>query len=108
VQCGARDSAQCESNGCSEVTCRPAFEDYEEPISCTILSATDCAKAAGCALVSGKCTGDTLCGPQTDANVCDALGNCYFGPGCAGPKLPECSTLSVAACQATLGCRIEW
>jgi hypothetical protein len=80
----------------------------QDTVSCTTLNTTDCTKATGCSVVGGACTGNTRCSAQTDANVCSSLDSCYFEPHCAGPTPAACSTLSVANCQAALGCRIEW
>jgi hypothetical protein len=71
---------------------------------CGLLSAANCSKGAGCALVAGTCLGQPSCSAQKDAATCSALG-CDFPAGC---KTTECSTLSVGDCHSVKGCRVEW
>jgi hypothetical protein len=107
TSCFDRDPSACTTAGCSMRNC--TFDGLNDRVSCAMVGANACARASGCSLQNGSCTGTTTCAEQTDSEVCSAF-ECGFDeiPFCGGSPTAVCADLTVATCAREPGCRIEW
>ena len=103
--CYNRELARCAGDGCSIRVCGNSGSASD----CTLLNATECARAPGCTVTSPgsakPCSGVPECLDVNDTALCRKL-QCSLERNCWGEL--SCSTRSVANCHEMPGCVIEW
>jgi len=106
--CYEQGAAGCTMPGCTPRTC--VYGDGGNvDIDCEVLSANACAKAPGCELIGGRCSGTTDCWGQTDGGVCDSLGCSPQATAlCTGEPTQKCSDFSADDCVGHGRCHLEW